>query len=35
MLMSFYGSIGTIMGGSGINKLFERVYGSNAVKHMV
>ena len=35
MLMLFYGSIGTIMDGSGISKLFECVYALNAVKHMV
>ena len=35
MLMSFYGSVGTIMDGSGISKLFECVYGPNAVKHVV
>ena len=35
MLMSFYGSIGTIMAGSGIDKLFENIYGENAVKHML
>ena len=35
MLMSFYGSIGTIMAGSGIDKLFENIYGQNAVKHML
>ena len=33
MLMSFYGSIGTIMDDSGITNLFETAYGSNAVKH--
>ena len=33
--MSFYGSIGTIMAGSGIDKLFENIYGQNAVKHML
>ena len=35
MLMSFYGSIGTVMAGSGIDKLFENIYGQNAVKHML
>ena len=35
MLTSFYGSIGTIMDGSGISKLFECVYGPNAVKTMI
>ena len=33
MLMPFYGSIGTIMAGSGISILFECVYGRNTVKH--
>ena len=35
MLMSFYGSIGTIMDGSSISKLFESMYSPNIVKHMV
>ena len=35
MLMSFYGSIGTIMDGSSISKLFESMYSPNTVKYMV
>ena len=35
MFMSFYGSIGTFMAGSGIDKLFQNIYGENAVKHML
>ena len=35
MLMSFYGSIGTIMAGSGFDKLFHNIYGKNAVKNML
>lgn len=33
MLMSFYGSIDTIMAGSGIDKLYQNIYGENSVKH--
>ena len=33
MLMLFCGSIGTIMAGSGIVKLFQNIYGENTVKH--
>ena len=33
--MSFCGSIGTIMTGSGIDKLFQNIYGENAVKNML
>ena len=35
MFMSFYGSIGTFMAGLGIDKLFQNIYGENAVKHML
>ena len=35
MLMSFYGSISTIMDGSGIDKLSPNIYGENSVKHML
>ena len=35
MLMSFYGSIGTIMSGPGIERVFQNVYGENAVKHIL
>ena len=35
LLMSFYGSIGSIMDGSAISKLLECLYGQNAVKHIV
>ena len=34
-LMSFLGSIGKIMEGSGLDQLFETVYGQNAVKHIL
>lgn len=33
--MSFYGRIGTIMVGSGTDKLFKNIYGENSVKHML
>lgn len=33
MLMSFYGSIDKIMAGSGIDKLYQNIYGENSVKH--
>ena len=33
MLVSFYGSIGNIMDGSVISKLFHIIYGENATKH--
>ena len=35
MLMSFYGSIGSIMEGSGIRKLFKTIYGENTTKHIM
>ena len=35
MLMSFYGSISTIMDGSGIDRLSQNIYGENSVKHML
>lgn len=35
MLMSFYGSIGHIMAGSGLEKVFETAYDGNAVKHIL
>ena len=35
MLMSFYGSIGTIMARSGIDKLFQSIYGENSVTYML
>ena len=34
-LMSFLGSIGNIMDGSGISELLHVVYGENTVKHMM
>ena len=34
-LMSFLGSIGTLMAGSGISSVLECVYGKNAVEHML
>ena len=35
MLMSFYGSIGTIMPGSGIERIFQNINGEKAVKHIL
>ena len=35
MLISFYGSIGHIMAGSGLEKVFETAYGENAVKNIL
>ena len=35
MLMSFLGSIGSSMGGSGLHELLETCYGSNTVDHMM
>ena len=35
ILMSFHGSIRTIMVVSGTDKLFENIYGKNAVKNML
>ena len=35
LMMSFLGSIGTFMDGSGITQALERVYGPNAVAHMM
>ena len=34
-LMSFLGSIGAVMGGSGLNKLLELIYASNSVTHIM
>ena len=34
-LMSFLGSIGHLMAGSGLQELLETVYASNSVKHML
>lgn len=33
--MSFLGSIGYLMGGSGLRELLELIYAPNAVKHML
>ena len=33
--MSFFGSIGTIMDGSGISAMFQTPYGENATKHIL
>ena len=33
--MSFYGSIGVIVSGSGIELVFQNIYGENAVKHIL
>ena len=35
MLMSFCGSIGTIVSGSGIERVFQNIYGENAAKHIL
>lgn len=35
MLMPFCGSIGHIMAGLGLEKVFETAYGENAVKHIL
>ena len=34
-LMSFLGSIGSMMKGSGLEEVLENVYGPNAVKHII
>ena len=34
-LMSFLGSIGTVMNGSGLSQLLELVYAKNSVKHII
>ena len=34
-MMSFLGSIGSMMKGSGLEEALENVYGSNAVTHMI
>ena len=34
-IMSFFGSIGTIMDGSGISAMFQIIYGENATKHIL
>ena len=33
--MSFFGSIGTIMNGSGISAMFQTIYDENATKHIL
>ena len=33
--MSFLGSVGSVMNGSGLSDVLETVYGSNAVAHML
>ena len=35
LLMSFLGSIGHLMGGSGIDELLEQVYASNVIHHIL
>ena len=35
MLMSFYGSIEHIPGGSGLEKVFQNAYGQNVLKHIL
>ena len=35
LMMSFIGSVGTLMKGSGISEALHTVYGSNAVEHML
>ena len=34
-IMLFFGSIGTIMDGSGISAMFQTIYGENATKHIL
>ena len=34
-MMSFAGSIGSLMDGSGIESILQTVYGENTVKHML
>ena len=34
-LMSFQGSIGAVVGGSGLDKLLELIYASNSVTHIM
>ena len=34
-IMSFFGSIGTIMDGSGFSAMFQTIYGENATKHIL
>ena len=35
MLVSFYGSMGTIMEGSGISKLFQSIYDEDATNYII
>ena len=35
MLMSFYGSMKTIMSVSGIDRVFQNIYGENSVRHIL
>ena len=35
LLMSFLGSIGHLMGGSGIDELLEQVYAANVIQHIL
>ena len=35
MMMSFIGSIGSVMKGSGLEEALETVYGPNSVTHMI
>ena len=35
MLMSFYGSVKTITSVSGIDRLFQNIYGENSVRHIL
>ena len=34
-MMSFLGSVGTVMRGSGLTEAFQAIYGSNAVEHIM
>ena len=34
LLMSFLGSIGTLMNGSGLDEILEQVYATNVVPHI-
>ena len=35
LMMSFLGSVGTVMRGSGLTEAFQAIYGSNAVEHIM
>ena len=35
LLMSYMGSLGTVMWGSGLSEALQEIYGTNAVKHVI